>query len=199
MTDIDTDKIFEHPNAKRVVFSVSRLICDVERFEDDSLEEMSSKGMGVCYTTNSFGKPLRTFNLDEKNQIIKDYYRPHHKKLTEVVEQELKENGISVIVDCHSFSNIPLPHEDSQTTPRPDVCIGTDSYHTPDYLLDIVKKHFLDCGYTVKINDPFAGTLIPMKYYKLNKKVIGIMIELNRSVDFKNDVRECLDKIATNY
>ena len=54
MTDADTDKLFSHPEATRIVFPVSRLICDVERFEDDAVEPMAKKGMGVCYTSNSF-------------------------------------------------------------------------------------------------------------------------------------------------
>ncbi len=201
MTDIDTDKLFDYPGATRIVLPVSRLICDVERFEDDNLEVMASKGMGVCYRMNSFGDKLRDVTVAERESILDNYYRPHHQALTDAVDLELKEKGSALVVDCHSFSNTPLPHEDSQETPRPDICIGTDLYHTPDDLRDIVLNHFRDCGYTVKVNDPFAGTLIPMKYYRSDKRVSGIMIELNRDLykkDFesvKQAVTGCLRKI----
>ena len=66
MTDVDTDILFDHSDVTKVIFPISRLICDVERFEDNSMEEMASKGMGVCYTTNSFGKPLRLINDGER-------------------------------------------------------------------------------------------------------------------------------------
>ena len=78
MTDIDTDILFQHPSATSVIAPVSRLICDMERFEDNNLEVMSSKGMGVCYTTNSFGAPLRELEINESENIIEKYYRPHH-------------------------------------------------------------------------------------------------------------------------
>ena len=37
MTDRYTDELFEHENS--IVFSVSRLVCDVERFRNESDEE----------------------------------------------------------------------------------------------------------------------------------------------------------------
>ena len=186
MTDIDTDKLFDHPKATKIIFPISRLVCDVERFEDDTHEVMASKGMGVCYTTNSFGKPLRVVTEKERQEIIRDYYRSHHKRLTKAVEKELESTGRSLIIDCHSFSDIPLPHEESKKMPRPDICIGTDSFHTPDALRDWTVDYFRSCGYSVEINDPFSGTLIPMKFYQTDQRVQGIMIEVNRNL-YKDD------------
>jgi N-formylglutamate deformylase len=40
MTDAFTDELFA-PTAARVVFSVSRLVCDVERFPDDADEPIA--------------------------------------------------------------------------------------------------------------------------------------------------------------
>ena len=65
MTDWYTDELFDLPVPK-LVFPVSRLVCDVERFRDDSMEEMSRRGMGVCYTHGYDGKPLRQFGAKEK-------------------------------------------------------------------------------------------------------------------------------------
>ena len=200
MTDIKTDKLFNHPEATRVVFPISRLICDVERFEDDNMEEMAKKGMGVCYTTNSFGEPLRVLKSDEREEIIKKFYIPHHQALKEAVQISLEKRGVAIVIDCHSFSNIPLPHEESQVTPRPDICIGTDSYHTSEDLMLAAREYFKGCGYTVAVNDPFAGTLIPMDYYHSDKRVQGIMIEVNRDLykdDFKSVQQNILNWLST--
>ena len=35
-------------------------------------------------------------------------------------------------------------------------------------------------GMTVKRNSPFAGTMVPMKYYRKDKRVTSVMIEVNR-------------------
>ena len=49
LTDHATDQIFQQafPEAKAIVFSVSRLVVDPECFSDDSQEPMSQVGMGV--------------------------------------------------------------------------------------------------------------------------------------------------------
>ena len=181
MTDTDTDKLFQCNNATKIIFPISRLICDVERFEDNSVEEMAKKGMGVCYTTNSFGDVLRSVEEDERADIIDRYYRPHHQNLSEAVEEELKTQNRALIIDCHSFSNIPLPHEESKTE-RADICIGTDDFHTSKSLSESAVEYFRSCGYSVALNDPFAGTLIPMEHYQHDKRVKGIMIEVNRDL-----------------
>jgi len=188
MTDIDTDKLYDYPYATKVVFPVSRLICDVERFEDDNLEEMSKVGMGVCYTKTAYGEPLRVFEEGEREEIVNQYYKPHHKILSDAVAEELKEYGHALVIDCHSFPNNPLPCNSNQKIPRPDICIGTDNFHTPTYLVEYVKEYFLTCGYTVDIDNPFSGTLIPMDYYKKDKRVNGIMIEVNRDLYRENFV-----------
>ena len=205
MTDVDTDRLFDYREAVKIIFPISRLICDVERFEDDSIEEMASKGMGVCYTTNSFGKPLRNITPNEREEILKKYYRPHHKRLTEAVKKELEIFGKALIIDCHSFSNEPLPHENSQKTPRPDFCIGTDPFHTPEWLTKSIKEFLESEHFTVSINDPFAGTLIPMEYYQKDANVSGIMIEINRDLytynfaKIYNIIQRLLDNIEKEF
>ncbi len=56
--------------------------------------------------------------------------------------EELKRKGKSLIIDCHSFPEKPFPYEEDQSLERPDICIGTDSYHSPQRL---VEKCVRDC------------------------------------------------------
>lgn len=182
LTDWYTDELYECDDAKRLVFPISRLICDVERFEDDSLEPMSQKGMGVCYTKNSHGDTLRAISEHEKADIIQRYYRAHHDRLEKLVDEELCYGDRALIVDCHSFSSTPLYHEDDKTMPRPDICLGADRFHTDIELLDAFVSSFSSLGYRVKINSPFSGTIVPQKYYHKDNRVQSIMIELNRSL-----------------
>ena len=187
MTDFYTDDIFDN-NCTKVIAPISRLVCDMERFEDDSLEEMSKMGMGVCYTKTAYGLPFRDVTLKEKERVLQKYYRPHHESLTQAVEDELKRDSVSLVVDCHSFPNEPLPCNNSQTLDRPDICIGTDSFHTSELITKKLKEYFVLCGYVVKINDPFAGTLVPMKHYRKEKRVQSIMIEINRKLYQNKDM-----------
>lgn len=41
---------------------------------------------------------------------------------------------------------------------------------------------FTAAGFTVTVNAPYKGCIIPGKHYDKTKKVSGIMIELNRSL-----------------
>jgi N-formylglutamate deformylase len=185
MTDSFTDELFDcnHNLAGKVIYPFSRLVADVERFADDKDEPMSQFGMGAIYTRTSIGQPLRKAISDEdRNALIKKYYEPHHRRLTDGVTDALKVYGQCLIIDCHSFASVPLEHEPKQSLDRPDICIGTDSYHTPQWLGDMALAQFDQAGFSVRSNSPFAGSLVPLRYDRLNKNVYSIMIELDRSL-----------------
>ena len=61
MTDAFTDELFAVDSLKAytVVFPVSRMVLDPERFLDDDQEVMARRGMGVVYTQTSDGRTLR--------------------------------------------------------------------------------------------------------------------------------------------
>ena len=138
ITDHATDQIFQQafPAAKAIVFPVSRLVVDPERFSEDSQEPMSQVGMGVTYTRGSLRQPLRNSPIQSKRQeLLERYYIPHHQKLTEAVEESLSANDHCLIIDGHSFPALPLPYELNQTAFRPVFCLGTDDFHTPEELV----------------------------------------------------------------
>lgn len=106
MTDAYTDMLFPKKYL-RVVFPVSRLVCDPERFRNDINEPMSKKGMGAVYTHSSSGQFFRI--VKSRESILKEFYDPHHENLRNTVKSTLKKYNSCLIIDCHSFSNIPLP------------------------------------------------------------------------------------------
>ena len=179
MTDLFTDELFDHQNAERVVLNVSRLLCDVERYTDPSLEPMEHYGMGVCYTKTSIGDTLRAVDDEERNRIIETYYKSHHRRLENVIRSQLSRLETVFIVDCHSFSGTQLKHEEDSN--RPDICLGTDDEHTPSELVDELVAYFATNGHTVAINSPFAGTMVPT-VYRGNNDVKSVMLEINRNL-----------------
>lgn len=184
-TDAFTDELFASDKSKSnsVVYSISRLVVDPERFAEDNMEPMSRKGMGVVYTRTSSGKILREYlTVEDRNNLLDKYYYPHHERLTIAVTDKLEILGKCLIIDCHSFSSSPLPCEDDQSIGRPDICIGTDEFHTPEWLTSKVVRLFQEFDFTVELNRPFSGTLVPMKFYQKEKSVMSIMIEINRSL-----------------
>jgi len=117
-----------------------------------------------------------------KKKIKEEFYDIHHNKLNQMVEYRLNEYGCAVIIDCHSFSDIPFITDLDKSEVRPDICLGVDDFHTPKWLINQIKSYFEYHNLSVKINSPYSGTIIPLKYYNKNKNVIGIMIEVNRKL-----------------
>ena len=174
ITDHATDRIFQQvfPEAKAIVFPVSRLVVDPERFSDDSQERMSQLGMGVTYTKGSLLQPLRKVSTHGKRQeSLKQFYNPHHQKLTETVEESLSDNNHCLIIDGHSFPDLPLPYELQQTAFRPDFCLGTDDLHTLEELVAKIEGELESCGYLTARDQPFSGTIVPMKHYWKDQRV----------------------------
>jgi N-formylglutamate deformylase len=190
MTDWYTDKLFDIGTdaAIPVIFPVSRLIVDPERFEDDAQEVMATKGMGAIYTKISNGDTLREpIEQHERDRMLKTYYWPHHEKLNSEVTNILEKRGKALIIDCHSFPSKPHQHETHQSKNRPDICIGTDPFHTPDWLTESIRSDFLNRGYSVETNRPFSGALVPINFYQKEKAISSIMIEVNRRLYLSED------------
>jgi N-formylglutamate deformylase len=183
MTDAFTDELFNSPDiSSAICFPISRILVDVERFSDNNMEPMSKVGMGMIYTHTANGKTLKRALLPQETKNLYRYYNKHHKALEFETTTELEMNGVALIVDCHSFPSNPLPCDENQTTPRPVFCVGSDSYHTPLGLIDLAKSCLKAMGYSVEVNWPYAGTMVPGKYYRKNDKVTSIMIEVNRNL-----------------
>ena len=179
MTDWYTDDLFYFPQARSVKSGMSRLIVDMERFWDDYEEPMSQVGMGAVYSRTSRGDRLIE-DVEARKAEMQPYYAAYHKELETAVDESIAYSGNAIIVDCHSFSSVPLPHEEDKSYPRPDICLGTDSYHTSDELTGFVYDFFARKGLRVVYNSPFSGTIVPMKHYKKDKRVASVMIEINR-------------------
>ncbi len=189
MTDHYCDDLYDAGN-RMIRFPVSRLVCDPERFRDDHDEIMASVGMGAVYTACSDGSKLRAVTAAHREEILEKYYDPYHKELEDAVEDSLREYGKCLIIDGHSFPAVPLSYESDQNINRPDICIGTDESHTPPGIRKILYRFFVERGYSVEINRPFAGCIVPIKHYQKDLRVMSVMIEINRGLYIDNDIKK---------
>ncbi len=183
MSDAYTDELFQLGGCARVVSQMSRLLVDPERFRDAESESMSAVGMNACYTHTASGDPLRTMLDDSSRELLlEEYYDPHHASLNHLCQEMLDERGRCLVVDCHSFPFKALPYENRSGERRPDICIGSDNFHTPKALEELTVSLFEELGYSVDINTPFSGCLTPSKFYRELENVHSVMIELNRAL-----------------
>ena len=142
---------------------------------------MSAKGMGAIYTKTSHSSRLRveSFSPDEHNDVMEKLYWPYARALGDVVTVCLDRFSTCLIIDAHSFPSEPLPYEDAHLE-RPDICIGHDPYHAPCDVLQKLKSISTDRARRVADNSPFAGSYVPLKYYRSEPQVKSLMIEINR-------------------
>jgi N-formylglutamate amidohydrolase len=182
LTDWKTDELFAPGfTHRRVVYSFSRMVCDPERYRDDAEETMSRRGMGAVYLRDAFGRPLREATPEEREALLRRCYDPHHRLLEAAVDAAIREHGCCLIIDAHSFSAAPLPYEPDQHTDRPDICLGTCPEHTPEPIFELASEHFRERGFSVARNHPYAGTIVPLKYWG-DRRVASLMIEVNRKL-----------------
>ena len=190
-TDFYTNEIFNVPDTTKLIAEFSRVFCDVERLKDSD-EPQSKVGKGYFYTKTDSGHQLRNITNRNKLNVYGNYYIKHHKTLKALVKSKLSKFETATIIDCHSFNNMPLKQDHDQSIDRPDICLGIDNYHTPIGLIDKCVSHFTGLGYSVKINSPYSGTIIPLNYYLKNQNVFSIMIEINKDLYMKNNMKDIL-------
>lgn len=187
LTDWYTDELFYSEDDIMLVPKFSRIFCDVERFADDMQEVMAQYGMGVLYEKTDTGEPLRNVTPEIRETILSLYYRKHHASFTAAVSKELELHDQVVIIDCHSFSDTPFLRDLNNDQNRPDINIGTDPYHTPEKLLTFSREYFSSAGYSIGIDWPYSGCIVPSSFYQKDKRVHSIMIEINRKLYLNED------------
>ena len=182
MADNYTDQLFSKLLfvSSFIKSNLSRLVVDIERFQDEEQEPMSKVGMSAFYTKTSNGDVLRDIS-NENRQLLQGIYQLYHSNFEKLVEQALEKYSYAIIVDCHSFASKPRLYELDKEF-RPDICIGFEVFHSDPMLIKSLEESFVALGYSVKLNSPFTGSIVPTRYYQKDKRVISIMIEVNRYI-----------------
>ena len=198
MTDHHTDRLYGwvvEAGGSLLVNRVSRLVVDPERFPDDDAEPMAAAGQGAVYTRTSWGAPLRDADPAERARLMARWYQPYHAALEGLVEASLAAFGRCIVLDGHSFATVPLPAEPDQDPDRPDVCIGTDPFHTPRRLTDALCAALEADGFRVALDRPFAGALVPLRWYGADERVSAVMLEVRRGTYMDEATGEVLPRM----
>ncbi|WP_313504742.1 N-formylglutamate amidohydrolase [Kaistella carnis] len=98
-----------------------------------------------------------------------------------------------MIIDCHSFPDIPFNRSLDKSPNRPDFNIGTDVYHKHPALIEYSQSFFNSKGYSLGIDWPYSGSMVPIEFYQKEKKVQSIMLEVNRKLYLKGLTNEKSD------
>jgi N-formylglutamate amidohydrolase len=181
MTDTFTEaialKAAELSGSKPWLFinNFSRLVIDPERFPDER-EAMNAVGMGAVYQKTSIGTQLRNPDPILENQLLDAYFHPYAKAISDLVAQRFAALGEVTLIDVHSYRVNQHPNAINHGQVRPPICIGTDPFHTPEWLTDAAKSAFSIIGENY-LNQPYSGTYVPLDFYEKEAKITSIMME----------------------
>ena len=196
LTDTHTDRLcawIRDLGGTLFVNRVSRLVVDPERFPHDTVEPMAGVGQGAVYTLTTDGEPLRAIDPEERSRLMARWYEPYHAALEGLVAATLDAFGTCLVIDAHSFATVPLPSEGDQDPDRPDVCLGTDPFHTPRALAAGLAAALGEEGFRVAVDRPFSGSLVPLRWYGTDRRVTSIMLEVRRGIYMDEGTGEPLE------
>ena len=181
MTDSHTDALAAHARnnstIKPWIFQnkLSRLVIDPERFPDER-EVMNQIGMGAVYLKTSDGSDLREIDKVRDSQLLERFFHPYALALEELVRSVLNRLGKVTIIDVHSYRLFEHVNGVNKGQRRPPVCLGADNFHTPPWLIALACTALGKLGEIV-INEPFAGTYVPLSLYQVDSRVNSVMME----------------------
>ena len=181
MTDTDTDLLAFRAKALAQVQpwifknNLSRLVIDPERFPDDR-EIMNEIGMGAVYLRSSTGAPIRDVDSNRDQELLREYFYPYALAFESLIHERFIALGAVTIIDVHSYRITEHPNGLHKGARRPPVCLGTDAFHTPAWLVELASQEFSALGEIVA-NEPYAGTYVPLSFYEKERKVTSVMME----------------------
>ena len=219
--DVGTREIFGSLPAEKVSCAKwSRLVVDLNR----APQQRGAKGPValVDYHGRSVYSPDHIPDEREIAERLSTYYRPYHLQL----EKAISNAHIKGLLDCHSLKSIGPPDAPDAGKKRKDIILGNnggpDGERNPrrgkltctPTLLRFMKQIFETAGFSVSLNNPYAGGFIVTHYGALlaanGKMALQIEINQNLYVDpetekmipgktaaVRSRIFKCLQAIAT--
>ena len=173
LADEQVDTLYPFlPN--KITSDYSRFVVDLERYLDDSKEEMARRGMGYLYNRLIDGTPFNRAVFGE-SAYYTQYYKHKHLQLKQAIENI---GDGAVLLDLHSFNPLPLACDIDTRPDRPDICLGFNNGPTKpgDTILRRVKDTFEESGFKVAFNAPFTEAMTVDTHIKYK----SLMIEINK-------------------
>lgn len=173
LADEQVDTLYPFlPN--KITSDYSRFVVDLERYLDDSKEEMARRGMGYLYNRLIDGTPFNRAVFGE-SAYYTQYYKHKHLQLKQAIENI---GDGAVLLDLHSFNPLPLACDIDTRPDRPDICLGfnDDSTKPNNIILHHLKNTLEERGFKVAFNAPFTGAMTADTHIKYK----SLMIKINK-------------------
>ena len=142
-------------------------------------------GLGVIPRVVGEGREIMSgkITLFEAESRLARGYRPYHNCLARLLTDSRDRFGEAILFDCHS-----MPSEARRAAPRmaagpPDIVLG-DRYGAAcaPWVFEAAHAAFVDAGFRVARNAPFAGGHITQYYGSPSQNTHALQIEIDRAI-----------------
>lgn len=144
-----------------------------------------TSGLGVIPRIVAEGKPIQTgkMTIDEAQARIDQYYHPYHNRLHSLLAETYRKFGRVLLIDCHSMPHAATTNMVVKGGGRPDIVLG-DRFGAScgKAIVDKIETAFVEQGFSVSRNVPFAGAYIVQNYGRPSKNQHALQIEIDRSL-----------------
>ena len=184
-----------------------RAFVDVNRAPDDIDPDMldgpwpvalnpsvrSERGIGLIRRLVGPGQAIydRLLPVDEIQTRLDDRYWPYHRHLEQTLAALKRRFGAVFHVNCHSMKSVGNATTPDGPAQRPDVVIGDlhGASCRPEFTR-LVAGAFAERGYSVAVNDPYAGAHILSRYGDPAAGGHSLQVEINRALYMDESTRQ---------
>ena len=150
---------------------------DVAPLPPRSTERVTA-GLGVMPRVAAQGLDIyrRRVSTDDGRDRLASVHRPYHARIAELLERARAVHGYAILIDCHSM---PTPNG----MRPPQIVLGDRHGSSASArLVALIERHFLDAGWRVARNDPYAGGFTTERHGTPGTGIHAVQIEIDRSL-----------------
>lgn len=153
----------------------------------------SERGIGLIRRLIGPGQPVydRLLPVAEVQVRIDDHYRPYHEHLEQTLAALKRRFGAVYHVNCHSMKSVGNATTPDGPAQRVDIVVG-DLHGTscaPGFTALVVEV-FASRGYSVAVNDPYAGAHILERHGNPSAGTHSLQVEINRALYMDEQTQE---------
>jgi N-formylglutamate amidohydrolase len=141
-------------------------------------------GKSLVWRTLDDGRPIydRRLSVAELRQRIQRYHAPYHAQLQALMDAAHQSFGVVHHINCHSMNAVSgAMGEGGAGVARADIVLGDrDGTTCAPAFTAFVREFLQNCGYQVKVNDPFKGVELVRAYSNPDAGRHSLQLEVNK-------------------
>lgn len=159
----------------------------------------AADGLGVVFRLIGSGVPIydRTLSRSEIQTRIDRYWLPYHEALDQLLSRTEAAHGRVWHVNWHSMQSVGNALSPDQGCRRPDFVLGDlHGRACAPAFTAFVKVRLEALGYTVDVNEPYAGAEILRRYGRPDEGRHSLQIEINRALYMNEQTLQAHEGLA---